>query len=46
MGSTNLLTITPANIITVCILGLLGYGILVGASKAYTALTGNSVGGG
>lgn len=44
MGSTQLITITPANIVTVCLLGLIGYGILVGASKAYSALTGNTMG--
>lgn len=44
MGSTNLITITPANIVTVLLLGLIGYGILVGASMAYTKLTGNTMG--
>jgi hypothetical protein len=44
LGSTTLITITPANIITIALLGLLGYGILVGASMAYSRLTGSTIG--
>ena len=40
-----LLTLTPANVITVTLCGLLGYWLLVGASKAYTAMTGSAIGG-
>ena len=39
-----LLTLTPANVITVTLCGLLGYGVLVGMNKAYQALTGQAVG--
>lgn len=39
-----LLTLTPANVITVTLCGLLGYGLLVGVSKAYQALTGQKMG--
>lgn len=46
MGSTTLITITPANIITIALLGLIGYGLLVGAAMAYNKLTGQTIGGG
>jgi hypothetical protein len=39
-----LLTLTPANVITVTLCGLLGYGLLVGIAKAYQSLTGRSMG--
>jgi hypothetical protein len=39
-----LLTLTPANVITVTLCGLLGYGLLVGVAKAYQSLTGRSMG--
>lgn len=40
-----LLTLTPANVISISLCGLLGYWLLVGASKAYTAMTGSTIGG-
>jgi hypothetical protein len=33
------ITITPANIVTIMICGLLGYGMLVGASMLYKKIT-------
>lgn len=40
-----LLTLTPANVITVSLCGLLGFGLLVLASKLYAKLTGQQIGG-
>jgi hypothetical protein len=38
-----LVTITPANIITVSLLGLIGFGILAGAAMLYAKLTGKTI---
>ena len=40
-----LLTLTPANVITISLCALLGYGLLVGAVMLYSKMTGNKVGG-
>lgn len=42
MGGGAIISITPANIITISICALLGYGLLVGANMAYQKLTGGS----
>lgn len=39
MEGRTFLTITPANIITVMILGLIGYAILAGASMLYQKIS-------
>jgi hypothetical protein len=36
-----LITLTPANVITVSLCALLGYGLLVGANMLYKNMTGN-----
>ena len=41
-----LLTLTPANVFSIALCGLLGYWLLVGAGKANQAVTGNVIGGG
>ena len=41
-----LITLTPANVITVSLCGLLGYGLLVGASMLYKKMTGGMASGG
>lgn len=40
MADRAIITITPANIITISICGLLGYGLLVAANMAYGKLSG------
>jgi hypothetical protein len=35
-----LLTLTPANVITITLCGLLGYGLIVLAAKLYAKMTG------
>lgn len=38
-----IITITPANVVTITICALLGYGLLVLANKAYQSLTGKQM---
>lgn len=40
MNETNYIHLNLPNIITISIAGVLGYALLVGASKAYARLTG------
>jgi hypothetical protein len=41
-----IVTITPANVISIGLCGLLFYWIMVGAGKAYMSMTGKAVGAG
>jgi hypothetical protein len=38
-----LLTLTPANVITITLCGLLGYALIVLAAKLYSKMTGGSM---